>query len=170
MPRAPNQRRREDVPNRDHIARYCNPQRVIHDPRTQAITGVFPQAFELRFGETYLSTHWMESFGVNVDIQFRAVVAALRRKHPNVKPKGAFARLNAGLVVEAGAARGHPIRVRDRSSPKDPGYAGVVGIPLDNSDLELLALFASECCIEIRGTDDIDGRRGTGRLFFMSDP
>ena len=33
---------------------------------------------------------------------------------------------------------GSPIRVRDRSCPNDPGYAGIFGIPLDNSGLELL--------------------------------
>jgi len=94
----------------------------------------------------------------------------LRKKHLNVRPKGAFARLDAGLVVEAGTARGHPIRVRDSSCPNDPGYAGIFGIPLDNSDLELLALFANDCCIEIRGTDNIDARLGTGRLFCIPDP
>ena len=50
-----------------------NPQRVIRDPKTQAITGLFPQAFELRpkIKETYLSTHWMEFFAAVVDAQFK---------------------------------------------------------------------------------------------------
>ena len=158
MPKAPAQRRRPDVPNSDHVARYCNPQLVIRDPKTQAIIGLFPQAFELRekIKETYLSTHWMESFAEVVDAQFKRVVAALRKKHPSVRPLGAFARLNAGLIVQAGAARKLSIRIRDRSNPNDPGYSGIFGMPLDNSDLEFLALLANECCIEIRGVAAID--------------
>jgi hypothetical protein len=71
-------------------------QRVIRDPITNKITGVRPQAFELRLKEkeTYLSTYWMEfpyeNALTNVDAQFRAVVAALRRKHPNVRPEAAL--------------------------------------------------------------------------------
>lgn len=158
MPKAPKQRRRPDVPNTDHVARYCNSQRVIRDPKTQAITGVFPQAFELRqkIKETYLSTHWMEFFAAVVDAQFKKVIAALRKKHPNVRPLGAFAKLNAGLVVQAGVGRELSVRIRDRSSPSDPGYSGIYGVPPDNSDLEFLALLANECCIEVRGVADID--------------
>ncbi len=98
----------------------------------------------------------MESFAAVVDAQFKRVVAALRKKHPNVRPLGAFARLNAGLVVQAGAERGLSIRIRDRSVPNDPGYSGIYGMPLDNSDLEFLALLANECCIEVRAVADID--------------
>ena len=158
MPKAPAQRRRPDVPNSDHVARYCNPQLVIRDPKTQAIIGLFPQAFELRqkIRETYLSTHWMESFAEVVDAQFKRVVAALRKKPFDVRPWGAFARLNAGFVVRAGAVRKLSIRIRDRSCPNDPGYSGIYGMPLDNSDLEFLALLANECRIEIRGVADID--------------
>ena len=145
MPKALKQRRRPDVPNTDHVARYCNPQRVIRDPITKVITGLFPQAFALRpeIKETYLSTHWMEYFAPVVDAQFKKVIAALRKKHPNVRELGAFARLNADLVVKGGTARNLSIRIRDRSSPNDPGYSGIYGMPLDNSDLEFLALLGS---------------------------
>jgi len=153
-------RQRRDVPSDHHVARYCNPQRVVRDPETEAIIGVFPEAFALRTDkqESYLSTNWMEAFGVdiNIDAQFRAVLIALRKKDFAARPTGAFARLNAGRVVAAGIERGHAIRVRDRSSPRNPGYAEISGTPLDNSDRELLALFADDCCLEIRGVADID--------------
>jgi len=161
MSKAGKQQRR-DVPSNHHVARYCNPQRVMRDPKTEAIIGVFPEAFALRkelpVRETYLSTHWMEDFGVdiNIDAQFQAVISALRKKHSNVRSTGAFTRLNAGRIVAAGVERGHRVRVRDRSSPKDPGYAEISGTPLDNSDRELLARFANDCCTEIRGVADID--------------
>ena len=87
--------KRRDVPDDHHVARYCNPQRIIIDPETQAILGVYPEAFELRTKEkeTYLSAFWMESFGIgiNLEAQYLAVVAALRKKHKNMKPQGAFA-------------------------------------------------------------------------------
>jgi hypothetical protein len=157
--RAPKkQSRRADVPNEQHIARYCNPQRVIRDPITKEILGVQPWAFELRqkLNETYLSTHWMEFFSADSDKQFKAVLAALRVKHRGVVAQAAFVKLNAGAVVQAGAERNHSIRIRDRSSPIDPGYSGIYGMPQDNSDLGLLAWLASECCLEVRGVDAID--------------
>jgi hypothetical protein len=153
----PKQRRRADVPHCDHVARHCNPQRVIRHPVTKAIEGVFPQAFELRVqkAEQYLSTHWVECFSAEVDAQFRGVVQALRAKR-DVVPNSAIARLNAGSVIIAGQARGHPIRIRDRSSADDPGYSGIYGTPRDNSDAEFLALLASECCVQVRGVREID--------------
>jgi hypothetical protein len=151
----------QKVPDSDHVARYCNPQRVIRDPRTLAVTGVRPQAFELRpeIKETYLSTYWMEfppSDQATVDTQFRTVLTTLRRKHPNVRSNGAFARLNAGRIVQSGSSRGHSIRVLCRSKRSDPGYTGVYGMPLDNSDSILLAELANECCIEVLGVADLE--------------
>ncbi len=152
--KAPKQRR---VPPDDHVARYCNPQRVIRDPNTDTIKGVFPQAFELRTNkkELYLSTHWMESFSEENDLQFQGVVAALRKKMEVVRPKAAIAKLNTGCVVRCGAMRGLAIEIRDRSNSHNPGYAGIYGMPLDNSDDLFLAQLADECCIEVRGVDEV---------------
>jgi hypothetical protein len=147
---------RRDVPRADHIARYCNPQRVIRDPVTDAINGVYPQAFELRPQETYLSASWLESFGGNEssDYQFKAALRAFRAKL-SIKHSGALARINAGRIIDVGAERGHSLRVHDRSSKANPGYASIDNTPLDNSDLQLLATFADEC-IEIRCVSAID--------------
>jgi hypothetical protein len=146
------------VPETDHIARYCNPQRVIRHPITDEVEGVYPQAFELRpkIKETYLSTDWMEcpklSAG-DVDDQFRAVIAAVRRRL-KVKDSAALARLNVGRVLEAGLRRGLSIRVFCRSKRDDPGYTGVYGMPPDNSDTVFLAQLANECCVEVRAVAD----------------
>lgn len=160
MSKATKQRRREDVPITDHVARYCNPQRVIRDPNTHAVTGVFPQAFALRpeKKELYLSTHWMESFAEDVDAQFQAVVTTLCDKLNIVRPEAAVARLNAGCIVQEGAMRRLSIRIRDRSNRNDPGYSGIYGMPRDNSDVEFLALLANECCIEVRGVAEVSGK------------
>jgi hypothetical protein len=155
MPKPPKQERRLDIPNSDHVARYCNPQRVVRDPRTKVVTGVFPQAFELRSGEGYLSTYWMEAFVGDIDFRFKSVLGALRKKF-QLKPTGAFARLNAGDVVQSGTVRNRVLRIRDRSHVNDIGYSGIYGLPADNSDWELLALLAHECCKEVREVSGID--------------
>jgi hypothetical protein len=150
--------KRRDVPGADHLARHCNSQRVIRDLITREIKGVWPEAFELRvtLNETYLSTHWMEYFlRDDIDKQFKEVVKALRKKR-EVKANSAVARLKAGPVVDAGTARGHSIRIRDRSSQSNPGYAGIEGMPSDNADRELLAMLANECCVQVRGVHEID--------------
>jgi hypothetical protein len=158
---APQQRAYTSVPKTDHVARYCNVQRVIRDPITNKITGVRPQAFELRQKdkETYLSTYWMEfpceNASTNVDAQFRAVVTALRRKHPNVRPEAAFARLNVDRVVQAALVRQLPIRILCLPKRNDPGYTGIYGMPRDNSDSIFLAQLANECCIEVRGVAEL---------------
>lgn len=158
MSKASKQPRRKDVPPEDHVARYCNPQRVIRDPNTNAIIGVFPQAFKLRpkIKETYLSSHWMESFSPDVDTQFQAVAAALGKKL-TLEPKAAIARLKVLYVVQAGEKKNHSISIRDKSKPNDPGYSGIYGMPLDNSDSIFLDLLSTECCIEVRGVDDKAG-------------
>lgn len=158
MSKALNKPRRKDVPPEDHVARYCNPQRVIRDPNTNVIIGVFPQAFKLRpkIKEKYLSSHWMESFSPDVDTQFQEVAAALGKKL-TIEPKAAIARLNVGYVIQAGEKKNHSIRIRDQSKPNDPGYSGIYGMPLDNSDAIFLDLLATECCIEVRSVSDMTG-------------
>lgn len=158
MFKTPKQAHRKDVPPEDHVARYCNPQRVMRDPDTNAIMGVFPQAFKLRtkINEKYLSSHWMESFSTDVDTQFQAVAAALGKKL-TIEPKAAIARLNVGYVVQAGVKKNHSIHVRNQSKPNNPGYSGIHGMPLNNSDSIFLDLLATECCIEVRGVTEMSG-------------
>ena len=151
------QTRRDDVPNADHIARYCNHQRVIRDPLSDEIVGIYPQAFELReklkdkSPETYLSASWLEFFrrDAGLDHQFKAALTALRAKHSGVKLRAAFARLNVGRILEIGAERGHNLRVRDRSTSSDPGYASIDNTPLNNSDIELLAVLSPDLALKL---------------------
>jgi hypothetical protein len=151
---------RRDVSPDHHVARYCNPQRVIRDPVTKQVIGVFPQAFELRTArkETYVSAYCMETFSADdLKVQFEGVLAALRRKL-TVAQAAVLARLHAGLVVEAGVRCSLQIRVRDRSSGANPGYCGIEGMPPDNTNRELLQLFAAECCKDVRSVEDIEAR------------
>jgi hypothetical protein len=156
----PNKHAYKVVPDINHVARYCNRHRVIRDLITQKIIGVRPQAFELRpdIKEKDLSAYWMECpefKATGLESQFQAVVTALRNKHPNVRLEAAFARLNVGRIMQAGLRRQLSIKVLCKSKKNDPGYTGIFGMPLDNSDKIILAQLADECCVEVRGVSDI---------------
>ena len=101
------QARRPDIRADHHVARHCNNQWLDIDPKTQAIRGVFPAAFELRvkINETYLSLNWFEYFQADLPGQYRAIVEALRRKR-TVGARTAIARLNSerSLLQELRAA------------------------------------------------------------------
>ena len=92
--------------------------------------------------------------------QYRGVLATLRKKHRGLAPLGAFARLNIGAILAAAAQRSLPVRVRDRSSPDDPAYSGIYNMPLDNRDVEFVALLAEECCIDACVVLEIEAARG----------
>ncbi len=153
----PNQPRR-DVDGAHHVARYCNPQVVDRDPETDAVRGVFPQAFHLRTkqDEEYLSLRRFEHFGAAAPEQWKGVVKAFGGAIKNVRPTSAVARLNCGSVLAAGASRVHTLRMRDRSTNANPGYAGLEGLPRDNSDADLLALMATELCLDVKEVKEID--------------
>lgn len=149
---------RRDVPGEHHVARYCNSQVVDRDPENNAIRGVFPQAFALKTkqGEPYLSLRQFEYFVGTVDAQFKSLLMVFRDKINNVRPVSAIARLNCDTILAAGTSRGHSFRMRDRSSDENPGYAGLEGMPKDNSDLDLLGILANQLCLEVRGVQEID--------------
>ena len=149
--------RRPDVPNKDHVARYCSPKLVKRDPETRSVIGVFPEAFELKVNEEYLSTRWIEFFREEENSgQFKMALEAFRKTFQGVKPNGAFAKLHVGSILEAGKKQKCDIRVQDRSSLSNLGYAGIFGMPSQNSDALLLQLLATECCIETCQINDID--------------
>ncbi len=131
-----------DVPNADHVARFCHPQRgVIRDPITKQIKGLYPEAFALKVerNECYLSMNHFEHFSPNADVQFTEVLKVLRSKF--IKPKHAIARLNAKKVRDCGGDK-HDISVRKHGNKKDPSYVHCTGLPLDNSDRNLLTELA----------------------------
>jgi hypothetical protein len=152
------QKRRPNLPPADHAARYCHHQRVIRDPVTSQILGVFPQAFELRpkIKETYLSLNHFECLGGTLNHQYKTILKVLRSKKLPCPASAALARVNAGAIIACGNECGHSLRLRPRPRPTDPSYVGLEGLPLDNSDQALLAKLARRTCVEIRAIADID--------------
>ena len=145
------QKKRADIPSNDHVGRYCNPQRIIRDPSSQQVLGVFPEAFALRAerNENYLSAHWMEKLAYGLTDQFGGVVDALNRKGIATKPRGGILRINAGTVVAVGLSLGHTLRVSPRPTETDPCYSGIFGLPPDNRDHNLLSQLAQKSCVAI---------------------
>jgi hypothetical protein len=158
MPRR--QRRRPDIPADEHVARHCNHQRVIRDRVTKQITGIYPQAFELRpqLKETYLSVNHFECLRGTLAAQFKEILAILRTKRSCGKDS-ALARLNAGEIITCGQERGHSLRLRASGSRNDPSYVQLLGLPLDNSDQLLLGNLAKRACVEVRAVSEIDEAR-----------
>ncbi len=88
-------------------------------------------------------------------MQLRAILGDLAAKGFKSALSGALAVLNAGEIGVCGRARDRNLRVRRRHDPYDTSYASVEGLPLDNSDTELLELLATTATIELHIVKDI---------------
>jgi hypothetical protein len=157
-----------DIPADHHVARYCHPQRgVVRDPSTKAILGLWPQAFELRSRnvtlptgqvqiqrEAYLSLNYFEHFGHDLANQLLEILATMRAKFKR-PPEPVIARLNVGRIIACGTANNRLLRVRRKFSKTDPSYAALEGLPLDNSDHNLLTQMAQRAWVAIYTSDQI---------------
>ena len=135
------------LPDVDHVVRHINSQLLIRDG-DDVVTGCFPQAFELRPGEKYLSASWLEFFPGTDDERRRAVVTACARAR-SVKPRHGFAFGNVREVKDACADYGLKIRVihePDKSNP-NPAYTAIRNYRSD--DIELLELLATDAWSEV---------------------
>lgn len=152
MTKRSKQSRKPDVPGEHLIARYCEKNFVIRDPVTLEFKGIFPQAFALKEkrAERYLSASWFELFEGDMSTKFRSTVNAIRSYLLGLSSKGAIAVLKTEKVLKVGQDCGHKLRVADMRTQEKQQYIGISGMPLDNSDDELLGLLESEGCIEVR--------------------
>jgi hypothetical protein len=146
-----------DVPAGHHVARYCHPQRgVVRDPGSREIVGLWPASFELRTKknppETYLSLNHFEHFPGDLAVQYRDILAVMRSKFKN-PPEPVIARLSASKIIECGTGK---LRLRKRSTKRDPSYVALEGLPLDNSDKILLAELAEKTCVEVKTAGQIE--------------
>jgi hypothetical protein len=137
----------KNVQDGDHVARYCSFQKLVHEPTLSVI----PAAFELRQhkDEKFLSVNHCEHHVGARLAQLKAVLTDLTAKTFNWSKSGAFAIANAKLIRDCGKARSRDLRVRRRHHEKDQSYASIDGLPLDNSDRELLALLAADATAEV---------------------
>jgi hypothetical protein len=138
------------LPNDDHVVRHISSQLLIRDEADQAkrVIGCFPQAFELRPGERYLSASWLEFFSGNKHERMVAAVDAVAKTR-TVKPSHGFALGNVAEVKDACASFGLKIRVihePKRNNP-NPAYTAIRNYRSD--EIQLLELLASEAWSEV---------------------
>lgn len=128
----------DDLPNADHIARYCPPRQIADGlPLTSA--------FVLRAQDSHLSVNWLEFFDAPnltdaVDEMRAAFGAAF-----DLRPNGRFAVLNvrnAKLVARAQLRRS--VRIQHLPTDDNPAHSGIAGYSATDTGVAVgLAYLAS---------------------------
>lgn len=124
---------RTDIPEEDHVVRYCRPA-YVRDGKISS------SAFELRGGECYLSANWMEYFkGKTANQQLECI-----RKTVNlqVKPNGRFARLSVGNAKNSIDG----LQIKSIAGRNNPSHAGIYSDRDENRNrtLELATIVRPE--------------------------
>lgn len=126
----------------EHVARYCGFQKLVANGTKVEVS---PAAFELRThsSERFLSVNHCEHHSGSLLQQLRGILNDLTAKAFRFASSGALAVVKAGSIRSCGEERNCSLRVRRRHHPDDTSYASIDGLPLDNSDKELLQLLAA---------------------------
>ena len=113
---------RDDVPDTDHVSRYCRPG-LVDDGK------ILPEAFRFRRGEGQLSVNWLEHLGApDLESAVGVVRETFRLKGYVVKRNGVFAVLNVGAIKDAvRAVIGNAPRVEHLPLNDDASHAGISG-------------------------------------------
>lgn len=120
---------RHELPPEHHIACHCR-------PRDFGATGLLlDSAFELRPGEEYLSTNWLEFFHDSHRLlQILGVRQALVDKGFRVRPNASFAVLNVGAAVAlCRNTLDLDIQFIALGEPHDPSHTGIFGYAEQNA-------------------------------------
>ena len=110
-----------------NVARYCGPRNIVNGMP-------IPEAFNLRTGEAFLSTNWLEHFHPSDrQLQVSGVRRTLEGKGFRVNRNGGFAILNVGVATKSvSTASLNFVLLRQTN---DPPHVGVFGIPEDHADI-----------------------------------
>lgn len=150
------QRKLED---HEHFVRFCSRQKQIRDADDR-LMGVTWAAFALRpeIDETYLSGGLLEFIAGDRDEQVRSVLDVTRKSNLVVTSKHAMALCNVASLQGCAATRSRKLRIIHEPNKSNPAYSAVRGLPLDNSDLELLSLIAADSVVAHYLVSDLDNR------------
>lgn len=133
------------VPEEDTLLRHVKPSHVIRaDDGTPE--GLFPEAFELRDDEDYLSAAWVESCGGATAAQIKTCIHQFRKKL-TVKKKAVFAAGQVQAIKSACLQFGDKVRVCHEPDP--PLEAHVALRQYRDADKALLSLLAVETWSEL---------------------
>ena len=130
------------LPDEDRVVRHVNSQLLIRDAADRVI-GCFPQAFELKPAEKYLSASWLEFFPGNRDQRTATTIKAMTAAR-TVKPSHGFAFGNVGEVKKACASLDLKIRIIHEPAKTNPNPAYTAVRNYRSDELELLQLLAGE--------------------------
>ena len=111
-----------------NVARYCSPRNIVNGRP-------IPEAFDLRDGEAFLSTNWLEHFHPS-DRQLSGVRRTLAGKGFRVNRNGGFAALNVGVATQA--VREAALRFILLGQASDPSHTGIFGIPENRADIAVV--------------------------------
>lgn len=134
------------LPDDDHVVRHINSQLLIRDG--DRVIGCFPQAFELRPGEKYLSASWLEFFSGTAEEKKAAVIAAVSAARA-IKASHGFAFGIVSEVKDACSCHGMKVRIIHEPDKKNPNPAYTAIRNFRSDEIELLQLLASEAWCDV---------------------
>ncbi len=103
----------DNIPNSDHVVRYCSP-RNVQDGK------ILSSAFTKKKGEDYLSVNWLEYFNGNMD-SFQRLQSVRDCIRLNIRPNGRFVKISVG---DAKKSIKH-VQVKYKPANSDPTHAGI---------------------------------------------
>lgn len=155
------------IPDADHFVRHI-PGRLVNR-RNGVVVGCFPQAYELRSGEDYLSGSWLEHFNPPRETQLSGVLLEVKGYPRAIKRRDAFGVSQVARLKECGAQRSMRLRVLHEPStanPVAPAYAALRGIRREDQDI--CGLLAA--ALVTRAIDVTDIEAGAARNIHPSTP
>ena len=101
----------DDIPDSDHVVRYCSPRHVHNGEISES-------AFSLRLGEKYISVNWLEYFTGNISQRLQDVKNSIGLE---LSPNGKFA------MIPVGEAKGKIENLQIKYHPVHPNnsHAGL---------------------------------------------
>jgi hypothetical protein len=150
-----------DFRDEEHFVRMCSRQKQIRDA-DGALLGVTWTAFSHRteINEDDLSGALLECFSGTQKQQVIKAVEAMKNAGLVISDKHAVALCLAKSIRECGTKHKRNLRVRHEPNKKNASYSKIRGLPLDNSDHELLSLLAVDsvvsciCVVDLRPKEE----------------
>lgn len=124
----------DDLPNPSRVVRYVPYSRMEKDEDDNFLRP-YPNAFEQREVDDYLSVTWCEFFEGSTGEQLRCAVEALRKSR-RVGGKACFCLANTPEVLDAIENSGRRGRAVYLPEDDNPAHAGVYGIQPDDTLLQ----------------------------------
>ena len=126
------------IPSDHHVARRCSAQRLVTD-ENGIITGVSPAFFSLRphMKENDLSCNWVEHIEGTRDQQLASCKESMKKIRGGAGSRVIISSVDKVRAI--GTLFKTKLVIKTKGKKADPSYSGVYGLPLDNSNGDLIA-------------------------------